>query len=84
MNYKGKVGSPREAVEVSRTSNKVSGVKGVNVTSVSVVPALDRSAVFKVESVSEQYSDKALAKNVDEANYYDTRVFSYNIDVSAA
>lgn len=83
VKYEGKVGSAQEAMEVSKLTKKVSGVGGVNITSIRVVPKLDRSAIFKVESLSEGYTDKELAKNVEEANYYDTRVFSYNIDVKA-
>lgn len=79
----GNVGSEREALVIEQISKEVAGVKDVRVTEVTVVPQFDRTIVFKLVPSELEYTDNALERAVDQANYYDTRVFSYNIDVEA-
>lgn len=79
----GNTGSQTETLAVQEIAEGIPGVKDVKVVELTVVPRFDRTLVFKVTPLSEVYTDEALAKAVDTANYYDTRVFSYNIDVDA-
>lgn len=79
----GNVGSESEILVIEEISKDVEGVDEVRVVELTVVPRYDRAVVFKMSTVEEDYADAALARMVDQANYYDTRVFSYNIDVDA-
>lgn len=80
---KGNVGSQNEIITIETLASLVPGVEDVRVTELTVVPRFDRSIIFKIENINQNYTDAALARTVDQSNYYDTRVFSYNIDVRA-
>ena len=80
---KGNVGSEREIMVVKELAEGIEGVEKVRVTELTIVPRFDRTIVFKIIPMETNYSDAAVARAVDQANYYDTRVFSYNIDVKA-
>ncbi|MCO4755027.1 MAG: BON domain-containing protein [Bacteriovoracaceae bacterium] len=81
---RGHVGSETEAEVVENVAKSVSGIKDTRITDLTVVPSMDRTLIFKITPSSIKYSDEELASIVDKANYYDTRVFSYDIDVSAS
>ncbi|MBC75568.1 MAG: hypothetical protein CME64_06090 [Halobacteriovoraceae bacterium] len=80
---KGNVGSEMEAQKAKEAANSVRGIKETRITDLTVVPSFDRTLVFKLSPRETNISDEELASIVDKANYYDTRVFSYDIDVSA-
>lgn len=81
---RGHVGSEAEAEVVKNVAESVPGIEETRITELTVVPSLDRTLVFKISPSSIKYTDAELASIVDKANYYDTRVFSYDIDVSAS
>ena len=80
---KGNVGSEIEAEQAKQAAESVPGIKETRITDLTIVPSFDRTLVFKLSPSNSKYGDEELAAMVDKANYYDTRVFSYDIEVSS-
>ncbi|MBI99902.1 MAG: hypothetical protein CME67_01625 [Halobacteriovoraceae bacterium] len=80
---KGNVGSEIEAEQAKQAAESVPGIKETRITDLTIVPSFDRTLVFKLSPSDSKYGDEELAAMVDKANYYDTRVFSYDIEVSS-
>lgn len=80
---KGNVGSEIEAEQAKQAAESVPGIKEARITDLTIVPSFDRTLVFKLSPSNSKYGDEELAAMVDKANYYDTRVFSYDIEVSS-
>lgn len=80
---KGNVGSEIEAEQAKQAAESVPGIKEARITDLTIVPSFDRTLVFKLSPSDSKYGDEELAAMVDKANYYDTRVFSYDIEVSS-
>ena len=80
---KGNVGSEIEAEQAKQAAESIPGIKETRITDLTIVPSFDRTLVFKLSPSDSKYGDEELAAMVDKANYYDTRVFSYDIEVSS-